>query len=38
VLRIADSAVNRGDVAQKEFITMVEKAKKIYGRSRRRKG
>jgi Ca-activated chloride channel homolog len=37
VLRIADASVNPRDVTQKEFITIVEKAKKIYGRSGKRR-
>lgn len=37
VLRIADASVNANDVAQKEFIAIVEKARKIYGRSRNKK-
>jgi Ca-activated chloride channel homolog len=36
VLRIADASLNTSDVAQKEFITIVEKARKVYGRSRRK--
>jgi Ca-activated chloride channel homolog len=37
VLRVADASVNPTDLAQKEFITMVEKARKIYGRSGKRR-
>jgi Ca-activated chloride channel homolog len=37
VLRIADASVNPKDVTQKEFITIVEKARKVYGRSGKRR-
>lgn len=37
ILRIADASVNPNDQAQKEFITIVEKARKVYGRSRKRR-
>jgi Ca-activated chloride channel family protein len=37
VLRIADASINPSDIAQKEFIAIVEKAKKIYGRSGKRR-
>jgi Ca-activated chloride channel family protein len=37
VLRIAVASVNPNDPAQKEFITIVEKARKVYGRNRRKR-
>jgi Ca-activated chloride channel family protein len=37
ILRIAEASVNPNDMAQKEFITMVEKARKLYGRSKKRR-
>jgi Ca-activated chloride channel family protein len=37
VLRIADASLNTSDAAQKEFITIVEKARKVYGRSRKKR-
>jgi Ca-activated chloride channel family protein len=37
VLRIASDAANPQDAIQQEFVTMIEKAKKIYGRDRKRR-
>jgi Ca-activated chloride channel family protein len=37
VIRLASASMNPIDVAQKEFVTMVEKARKIYGKARRRR-
>jgi Ca-activated chloride channel family protein len=37
VINIANESGNHTDVLQQEFIAMVEKAKKIYGRTRKRK-
>ena len=37
VLRLADTSIDQSDLAQKEFITIVEKARKIYGRSKKRR-
>lgn len=36
-LVLANESCNSSDAVQKEFITLVEKAKKIYGKSRRRR-
>lgn len=36
-LVLANESCNTSDAVQKEFITLVEKAKKIYGKSRRRR-
>lgn len=38
VWHIASEAANPQDAIQQEFITMIEKAKKIYGRDRKRRG
>ncbi len=37
VIRLAASSMNPADMAEKEFVTMVEKARKIYGRQKRRR-
>ncbi|MBO9636235.1 MAG: von Willebrand factor type A domain-containing protein [Chitinophagaceae bacterium] len=38
VIIMADEAHRKGDYVQEEFISMVQKAKKIYGKMRKRKG
>lgn len=37
VIRLAAQNANPNDLAQKEFVTMVEKARKIYGRQKKRR-
>jgi Ca-activated chloride channel family protein len=37
VLRLASNTCNTNDVIQKEFVGMVEKAKKIYGKTRKKR-